>query len=89
MLLSLLALAVAFVAICVSHKLADNITRLLMKLVGLFSLAVSLVYSAWFIKLFILATIFLTPACDRQHNLRRVRCPPVCIARSDCPLSSL
>lgn len=77
MLLSLLALILALAAIPISYKLTDDITRLLVKLVGLFSLIVSLVYSAWFIKLLILMVIFLIPAGAQKHNLRRVCCSPI------------
>jgi hypothetical protein len=58
MLFSLLALAIALSASYISHKLADEIARLLIKLVALFSLFLSLAASPWFIKLLIVAVIF-------------------------------
>jgi hypothetical protein len=51
MLFSLLALAIGVSAIYISRKLMDEITRLLLNLIGLFSLLFSLLYSFWFIKL--------------------------------------
>jgi uncharacterized membrane protein YqgA involved in biofilm formation len=57
MLFSLLALAIAISAICISQKLPDEITRLLIKLFGLFNLFLSLVASPWFTKLLIVAVI--------------------------------
>ncbi|MCU0543578.1 MAG: hypothetical protein MUE44_15605 [Oscillatoriaceae cyanobacterium Prado104] len=85
MLFWLLTLAVAVCAIYVSHELMDEETRFPLKLIGLFSLFLSLVYSPWLIKLSIVLAIMVTPVRDRQHYyLRRVPCSPSCIARSNC-----
>jgi hypothetical protein len=84
MLLSLLALAVALSALCISRRL-DEVTSLLFNLIGLFSLLLSLVYSPWFIKLWLGATVLATSSCAHQHNLRQTRCASFCIARSSCP----
>lgn len=84
MLFSLLALAAALSALCISRRL-DEVTSLLLNLLGLFSLLLSLVYSPWFIKLLLGAAVFVTSSCARQHDLRQTRCSSFCIARSSCP----
>jgi hypothetical protein len=60
MLLSLLALAAAISTLWLSRRL-DEITGLLIKLIGLFSLFVSLVYAPWLIKLFVVAAVVVEP----------------------------
>jgi hypothetical protein len=84
MLFSLLTLAIAICAIYISHQLIDEVTSFLLKLIGLFSLFLSLVYSPWLIKLSIVVAIVLTPVCSHQYYLRRIRCPPNCISRPNC-----
>lgn len=58
MLLSLLALGVAISALWLSRGL-DEVIGLSIKLIGLFSLFLSLVYSPWLIKLVITAAVFV------------------------------
>jgi hypothetical protein len=89
MLFSLLTLALAICAIYISHQLIDEATSFPLKLIGLFSLVLSLVYSPWLIKLSIVVAIVVTPVCTHQYYLRRIRCPPNCIARPNCPHVSL
>ncbi|NJR61520.1 MAG: hypothetical protein HC769_23415 [Cyanobacteria bacterium CRU_2_1] len=85
MLFSLIALAIAIATISISHRWMDDITRLLLRLAGLFSLFLSLVYSPWLIKLLIVVAIFVTPDCTHWHSLGRIRCSPLCVARPNCP----
>jgi hypothetical protein len=89
MLLSLLALVIAASTLCISYMLGDEITRLLIKLIGLFSLFLSLVYSPWLIKLLIVIAVIVTPNCAQQHYLRRTRCSTVCVTHPDCPCFSI
>ncbi|PSB05472.1 hypothetical protein C7B61_15465 [filamentous cyanobacterium CCP1] len=89
MLFSLLALAIGVSAIYISRKLMDEITHLLLNLIGLFSLLFSLVYSFWFIKLAIVVIVAMTPTCAQQQYLRQIRCPFFCVARLNCPDFSL
>lgn len=89
MLLSLLALVIAASTLCISDMLGDEITRLLIKLIGLLSLFLSLVYSPWLIKLLIVIAIFVTPNYAQQHYLRRTRCSTLCATHSDCSCLSI
>jgi hypothetical protein len=84
MLVSLIALAIAISALYISRKLSDEVTRLLIRGVGLFSLFLSLAYSAWFIKLLIVGAIAVTSGCVRRRYLRQIRCPSFCTARPNC-----
>ncbi|MGL5062958.1 MAG: hypothetical protein ACRC62_23525 [Microcoleus sp.] len=89
MLFSLLSLAIAICAIYVSRKLMDEGTSFPLKVIGLLSLLLSLVYSPWLIKLSIVTTIVVTPACSHQNYLRQISCPNNCIYRSNCPHVSI
>lgn len=59
MLFSFVALAIALLAFFISGKSSDEIISLLMKLIGLFGLFLSLVYSLWLIKLLIVIALFV------------------------------
>jgi hypothetical protein len=54
---SLVTLAIATVTVAINPKLTDEIIRLLLGLLGLFSLLVSLVCSPWFMKPFIVGIV--------------------------------
>lgn len=86
MLFSLLALAIGVAAIHISDTRCrlDEITLLLINLMGLFSLFLSLLYSPWFIKLLIVAAMLVAPICAQKHHLRQVRCSSFCMVRSNC-----
>ncbi|MFM7425584.1 MAG: hypothetical protein ACKO7W_11425 [Elainella sp.] len=58
MLLSLLALLVAVSSLWLSRSL-EEITGLLIKLIGLFSLLLSLVWSPWLIKLLVVTAVLV------------------------------
>jgi chromate transport protein ChrA len=82
MLFSLLALTIAIVSTYIHRQFRDNITRLLITLIGLFSLLVSLVVSPWFIKLLILWMVFVTPVYARPYPREQTCSSPVWILRS-------
>ncbi|WNZ26937.1 hypothetical protein HJG54_28840 [Leptolyngbya sp. NK1-12] len=86
MLLPLLALAIGICAVYVNQP-ADEITRLLIKLVGLVSLFLGLLYAPWSIKLLIVIAILATPICAQKRCLPQIHCPTLCIARRNCPQS--
>ncbi|NJR64728.1 MAG: hypothetical protein HC772_04420 [Leptolyngbyaceae cyanobacterium CRU_2_3] len=85
MLFSILSLAIAISAIYLSYKLTDEIMRLLIKLIGLFSLVLSLVYALWLIQLLVVMIILVTSNCAQPHCLRRINCSSFCASRSNCP----
>jgi uncharacterized membrane protein YqgA involved in biofilm formation len=85
MLFSIIALAIAISAIYISQKLTDEIMRLLIKLIGLFSLFLSLVYALWLIQLLVVVIILVAPNCAQQYYLGRINCSSFCTARSNCP----
>lgn len=82
MLFSLLALTISIVSTYISRQFQDNITRLLITLIGLLSLLVSLVASPWFIKLLILWMIVVTPGCARSYSLEQIRCSSIWMLHS-------
>ncbi|KAM3095651.1 hypothetical protein ACKFKF_24340 [Phormidesmis sp. 146-12] len=86
--LSLIALASSIVVIHISYRVIDDITRLLIKLIGLLGLFLSLVYVPLLIKVLIVVAISVIP-CTQQPYLRQIRCSPFCIVRSNCPYSSI
>jgi hypothetical protein len=54
---SLVTLAIATFTLAINPKLTDEITRLLLVLLGLFSLLLSLVCAPWFMKLLIVGIV--------------------------------
>jgi hypothetical protein len=86
--LSLIALASSIALINISDRLRDDITSLLIKLIGLFGLLLSLVYVPLLIKVLIVVAISVIP-CTQQPYLRQIRCSPFCIVRSNCPYASI